>query len=363
MNQEIINLLKAAVECSVFLSPTDPGLSYEEILEVGKRAGFLDGEVADAARHAGDPARGYKRIIPDATTRQSWVFLFPEEPDYRNFVAFDFAISELNARVRADSMAKAQLERSLVVERALAAGIPRNDIEVAITYQLFNEQLTEKDGVLRFAHNSGVHQLPSGTLEQLSRGHRAPMPKPVRARAYPIVKDIIGRRTDGRPLPVEALDAFAEQLDKLSYGHFRLWWKQMVAELRRGDALSSPVSVSVLAAALVEAALTFVVTHARNLNLGVFQSKDFDGNPRTWKIDDLVRSAASGSDSAILDLQTKNRAETLIRSRQRIHAGRMLSEFPTGAPDIRPEEARDAKATADQVVRRVLDWLQRYPPA
>jgi len=39
----------------------------------------------------------------------------------------------------------------------------------------------------------------------------------------------------------------------------------------------------------------------------------------------------------------------------------MLSEFPGGPSDLRPEEARDAKSTADLVVRRVLDWLQKYP--
>jgi hypothetical protein len=53
MNQEIISLLKAALECSIYLNPTDPGLSYEEILEVGKRLGFQAGEVGDAARYAG----------------------------------------------------------------------------------------------------------------------------------------------------------------------------------------------------------------------------------------------------------------------------------------------------------------------
>jgi hypothetical protein len=362
MNQEIIRLLKAAVECSVFLNPTDPGLSYQEILEVGKRSGFLDGEVADAARHAGEPSHNTRRIIPDRQTRQSWVVLFHEDPEYRNFAAFDFVFAQLNTRVRTDGVAKAQLMRELIVERALAAGISRNDIELAITYQIFTGQLAEQHGVLRFSHNSGVHELPSETLNSLARVHRAPDRKEFRARTHPIVKDIIERRTDGRAQSVEPLDAFSEQLDKLNYGAFRLWWKQTVLELRQGDPHSSPVSVCVLAAALVEGALTFVVNHARNLNLGVFRSSDFEREPKTWKIDDLVRSAASGSDSAILDQQTKTRAETLIYNRQRIHAGRMLADFPAGVPDIRPEEARDAKATADQVVRRILDWLQRYPP-
>lgn len=189
MNQEIINLLKTAVECSVFLSPTDPGLSYEEILEVGKRAGFQAGEVGDAGA--------------------------------RN----------------------AQLERSVVIERALANGIPRKDIEVAFTYQILAGLLTEKDGFLRFSSNSGVRGLPSTQREAHSRVQLTR--KAGRARMYPIVQDIIERRTDGRQKSAEPLDAFADLLDKLGYGAFRLWWAQTVAELRRADAHSSPVSVSV----------------------------------------------------------------------------------------------------------------------
>jgi hypothetical protein len=64
-----------------------------------------------------------------------------------------------------------------------------------------------------------------------------------------------------------------------------------------------------------------------------------------------------------LDRQTKNLADGLILTRQRIHAGRMLSEFPRGMPDLRPEEAREARAVAERVVRQVLDWLDRYPAA
>jgi hypothetical protein len=136
----------------------------------------------------------------------------------------------------------------------------------------------------------------------------------------------------------------------------------MVSELRQTNPQSSPVAALVLAAALVEAALTFVVRHARKLGLGVLASKDFEGNPRTWKIDDLVASASRGGDTSILDVSTRQRAESLIQARQRIHAGRMLADFPTGgAPDLRPDEARDARATAEAVVRRVLDWLAKYP--
>jgi hypothetical protein len=362
-NQDILNLLNAAIECSVFLSPTDPGLTYQELFEVGKRAEYLDGEVRDAAFRAGERVPRSDKLIPDKTTLHMWNFLEREEPELRNFDAFDFVFSELNIRVRTDGMANAQIARNILVERAISKGIPQRDIEAAITYQIMAGQLTDKNGFIRFSHNTGVRELPSETLAKLNLHRGAPRQKTVRIRALPIVKDIIERRTDGRPQSVEAFDAFAEQLDRLNYGHFRLWWKQSVAELRQLDPHSCPVAVAVLAAALIEGALTFVVEHARSRGLGVFRSKSFDSDPRTWKIDDLVASAASGSESAILDLQTKARAETLIRTRQRIHAGRMLSEYPAGLPDLRPEEARDAKATAEQVVRRILDWLQKFPPA
>ena len=181
----------------------------------------------------------------------------------------------------------------------------------------------------------------------------------------PHVRDVVQRRADGRPQSVEPLAAFAEQLEKLGYGRFRMWRNQTVAELGRTDPNSSPLSALVLAAALVEGVLTFVVKHAQSLGLGVFGSTDFTRDPKTWKIDDLVASAARGGDTTILDLQTKNRADGLIRTRQRIHAGRMLTEFPTGVaePDLRPEEALEAKAVSEQVVRSVLDWLAKYSPA
>jgi hypothetical protein len=352
--QEITKFLRAALECSVYLAPNDPGLTREELFEIGKRIGLQDGEIGDALQGVTTEYMGVKRLLPDVSTTMAWAtYLHNEEPEYRNFNAFDFVVSALNARVRADGEMKAQIERSLVVENAVARGIPQNEIEAAITIQIMTSELTEKGGVLRFKHGGARGQLPSELRAQYAaRGQ--PIRSGARARVYPIVKDVIERRADGRPKHTEPLDAFADELDKLGYGRFRLWWKQTVAEVRRGDTQSSPVSVSVLAAALVEGALTFVVKHARALGLGVLGSKSFEQNERTWRIDDLVSSAAAGRESAILDANAKNRAEKLIRTRQRIHAGRMLSDFPSGVPDLRLEEAREAKETAELVVHGLI---------
>jgi hypothetical protein len=245
-----------------------------------------------------------------------------------------------------------------LVARARAQGIPELAIEAALTILVMSEGLLEEHGDLRLRYPDAPS--PKGQLDQAEARHTAPRNE-TRDKIYAVVKDIVDRRTDGRPSSAEALDAFAGQLDKLGYGPFRPWWVQTVSELRRLDSSHSPVATCVLAAALVEGALTFMVKHARSLDLGVFASKDFDRDPKSWKIDDLVASAASGSSSAILDGSTRNRTDRLIKTRQRIHAGRMLSEFPAGVPDLRPEEARDAGPTVELVVRSVLDWLEKYP--
>lgn len=213
---------------------------------------------------------GWKRFMPDRATGTTWSFLFAEEPEYRNFAALDFVVSELNYRVRSEGARGAQLERVVIIERGSAGGLNVHDIQVAITYMVVAELLTEKNGFLKFAHNGGVRQLPSETRDAISRD---PMRKPLRERVYLIVKDIIERRSDGRPRSVEALDAFAEQLNKLGFGMFRIWWVQTAAELRRSDSQTTPVATCVLAAALVEGALTFVVKHARSRGLVFFDPR------------------------------------------------------------------------------------------
>jgi hypothetical protein len=363
--REVVQILQAAIEASVYIAPTEPGLNAAELSEVGKRIDLKEGEIGDAmpqvaTQHFG--GRDRRLLLNEALWHMPGHLIFGEDPDLRNPAAFDFVVAQLNDLSREVGAGRAQLDRRILVDRAQSQSLPRHEVEVAITLMLLSDQLIEKDGVLRFKNTqSGQRPLPSDGLNQAGRTNIRHS-KAARSRVMPHVRDVIERRTDGRPPAAEPLAAFTEQLERLGYGHFRLWWNQTVAELGRTDPNGSPLSALILAAALVEGALTFVVKHAQTLGLGVFGSSDFTRDPKTWRIDDLVASAARGGEAAILDLQTKTRADGLVLSRQRIHAGRMLSEFPKGVPDLRPEEARDAKAVAEQVVRRILDWLEKYPP-
>ncbi len=363
--QQVNSFLVAALECSFYAAPETPGLTYNELLEAGRRYGLQNGEINDSLPDVTDVYYGSspeQKLLPKKGSPINFqYFVFREEPEFRDIRAFDFVYQEWRDGSRAHGRGQVQLEYNVLVERAVNAGVSRSAIQTAIAILVFTETFSKEAGVLRPNHVFNDITLPSESFNRnLSMGNRPTIINAVRAAANPIVRDIIARRNDGRLLAIEPLDAFANELEKLGYGHFRLWWQQLVGEVRLISSQTAPVAVTVLYAALVEGALTFVVGHARKLQLGTLGSKTFDGSPTTWKIDDLVTSAAAGKDSAILDATSRQRADLLIRTRQRIHAGRMLSEFPGGPPDLRPEEARDAKTTAELVVRRVLDWLQRF---
>ena len=362
MNRDLDKLVQEALQCSIYAAPKAPGLTHAEILEVGKRLGYREGELDDAIRYALQTEH-VERFFGDAKLRlkgNPWLcdFLLTDDPDYRNVEAFDYVSKELTGLARTVGVRAAKIDRAVLVERAKAYSLPAHDVEVAITHMVLATHLSEAKGVLTLGQQ-WREQTASEQLAQTGGIHRRH--NELREKLLPIVRDVVQRRDDGRPAAAEPFDAFAEQLSNLGFKPFQLWWRQTVAELQRLDPSVNPVSSAVLSAALVEAGLTFVVKHARSLGLGVFKSKDFDGEPKSWKIDDLIKSAATGGESAVIDQSTKVRAEELCRTRQRIHAGRMLSDHPSGPTDLRPEEARDAKATAELVVRRVLDWLRKYP--
>ena len=149
--QKVSEFVRAALECSVYIAPRDPGLAYDELLEIGKRLGYQEGEIGDALPGATAPAYfGNRRLQP--ARNPLWLeFHIGMDPEYRNVAAFDFVGSELGALVRSLGVRKARIERSALIARALAKGLPERDVEAAITIMILGEHLVEEAGVVRFA--------------------------------------------------------------------------------------------------------------------------------------------------------------------------------------------------------------------
>jgi hypothetical protein len=62
--QEIISFLKMALECSVLIDPLHPGLTFQELSEIGERAGYLDGEINDALARVATGTSRSRLILP-----------------------------------------------------------------------------------------------------------------------------------------------------------------------------------------------------------------------------------------------------------------------------------------------------------
>lgn len=358
---ELEDFVKEALECSVYAAPREPGLTYEEIHIVATQRGFKKGELDDALRRVRlDSEDG--RLLPDTSCVRA-DFIIDYVPELRSPAAFDFIFTSLKDLAREVGKVDAWATRQHLVARGVAGGHKEHDLEVAISSFLLGEWLEKQDekGLRLSAFRAG-HLPPIQQVRQ--NGGQLQIARPTVQRTFEAVKDVVARRNDGRPRHPEPLEAFSEALDKLGHGRFRMWWTQTVAELRLTNHSHTPMTACVLAAALSEGALVFVVGYASKLNLGPMGSTDFKNtSSTTWKFEDLIKSASQGGQNAILDRKVQDRALQLNRARQRIHAGRLMADTPTGPiPDARPEEARDAVATAEQVVRKILDWLEAHPP-
>ncbi|MCC6901249.1 MAG: hypothetical protein IT377_19910 [Polyangiaceae bacterium] len=352
------NFVTAALEVSIYVAPRDHGLTVAEMVQLGSLLGLHEGEIHDAVKvaHRGIDARGGRLCLNQDGVTHLADFLFEADPDPRNWRAFEFIHVHLRQLARRVQQVNARVERSVLVAHGEREGLRRHDLDVAITLMLLTAQLDERDGALGYVRGREAYALPSVQVEQ-RQGDRAfpARRKEWLAKVLPLIPDVLARRTDGRPVSIEPLDAFAERLTALGHSPFAVWWRQTVSELRLADPARMPITITVLAASLAEASLALVVKTAQSS--GGSMTKNLPDPPKQWKFDQLAKAAKTGP-NPILDEPLFQRCMMLNEIRQRIHAGRLLERNPEGPhPDTRPEEARDAKAILDALLRRLLDWL------
>jgi len=359
MEGGVDDFIRAAVECALLSSPRDPGLTLDELLEVGERAGYRPGQLRDAvSRVRLSQRRGSRLLYLERTgALLSADFNTALDPEPRNVEAFDFVRQVLQELADEVGETQAKLPRDILVERGVQTGLTRSDLEVALTVTIRDGILVQTEDVVSHARHQLRYILPSAQIAQYAHHERYVSDASTVAQVRPLVEDAVARRSDGRPLSMNPLAAFADRLEALHHGRFRAWWLQKHGELRLLDPSLQPVAVTVLAASLAEAALTFVVPRAAAA--GLMRLVD-PNKPRSWRFVDLIKGAKSGDPAVrpLLDERTALRCLDLNDARQRIHAGFLIDAPVSGPiPDLRPEQARDALQTTETLVRKVLDWL------
>lgn len=365
--ERLKGLFILALEASVYVDAENSGLTPVELEEVGKQWGLQPGEINDGLG-AIPTEFGADRFKLFDLNHYSGLQNFDWElvPDYRDVRAFEFVHRELRNVIASIGERSAAIDRSVLLTRAQQANIDRNNVAVALRFLQFSEVIDiGDDGLVRYRPGRHEGDLPSERLAKIAAMKRYPggnvsLKRPDLAKMLPIVRDVMSRRVDGRHPNTDALAAFAKKLDDLGYGRFRLWWDQLVAELERTHVATNPAGAIVLAAAIAEGALLFVVSRAQKTGL---MTKIDLSKPQSVRFPELARATKTGTAGvdAIFTQDVLTDCEALNRNRQRIHAGSLLLEHPTGdIPDLRPEEAQRAIQTVRVAVRQILDWLEKH---
>lgn len=351
---EVIKFVKRALEASVYVAPKEPGLSKRELIETGSRHRLAAGEIEDAIRGSGAEYDGMTYTLDRASAQNLIEFSREWDGDPRNLEAFEFVLNTFEQLVRKEGATRAAIDRSVLVAQASSQNLVEHDVEVAITAYLSNGVLEERgDGTLRrhrvYASPCSQRMQRSTTIERDSL-----------VEVIPTVRDVIARRSDGRYPKSEPTQAFASFLGKTKNSQYMLWWEHTRNELARADAGLMPTCVTLLAAALAEGALTFIGQEVRKTGESM-TGTTLEKELKHWKFQDLTKEAKRGSRPILSDTLAK-RCDELNENRQRIHVGRFLqAQTPPKKLDIRPEEARAAKETLDQLLRAILDWFALRP--
>ena len=90
--------IREAIECSVYLSPRDIGLTPAELQEAASQAGYRPGEVGDALgqrRYVGGKCCPNDNEVGLPMGLLSTDFNFPFTPDLRDWKVFEFVRQEL----------------------------------------------------------------------------------------------------------------------------------------------------------------------------------------------------------------------------------------------------------------------------
>ena len=182
-HQALASLLREAVECSIYLAPDAPGLTPQELIEVGSRLGYQEGEISDAlAWPLAHIEMRNGRYLPSIGVMMIYLhFHQTEEPDYRPIAALNFLYAQLGELAKSVGIRNARIERAVVAERAVQQGIQRLDVDAAIALSVLCDVMVEQDGMVRFNPQKGTWPSPDEQRNQpQGQAHRSVIQRPER---------------------------------------------------------------------------------------------------------------------------------------------------------------------------------------
>lgn len=358
--REVSRWLEGVLLASVFADPESPGLSHAELEELAKQRGYGAGELQDAISKCvrNEPTRE-GRYLPSSLMAGTRLIDFNKihAGDPRNIEAFKFVCTSFQEAERHAGRDNAKLPRDVLVDRAAQKGLDGHAVQVACASYILAEQIAPQPD-RDLLHWRGMYAHPKDQQRRRVTEHHPVTP------VLGVVRDIVARRTDGRPKSGDPFKAFADKLEQLGYPNNRIWWNQTVREATTLNPLEAPTAVLVLSAALGEGALSFLVRYARKATNGAaFGSNTFDeGQPKkNWSLEALAK-AAKHDTAQVIDQLLMEQCIRLNEDRQRIHGARYIDTAvdPTKIA-TKDHEAEAALQTVKRLVSKIVEWIAAHP--
>jgi hypothetical protein len=196
--QEVSTYINAVFEASIFLNPASPGLSLKEALEAARRGGYQEGEsLKEISQIVPDFLNSSdRRLVPTSKVFAAWGnFNVPQNPDFRNVLAFEFLhweLRKLDWELKGygslDESSASGVSRNVLVGRAVSKDLPKLDVEAAITLWVVGGYIIEHDGLLRYANGRSSDISPG---EKLRAGDGLEFRDEIRVRAHAIIASLV----------------------------------------------------------------------------------------------------------------------------------------------------------------------------
>jgi len=167
-----------------------------------------------------------------------------------------------------------------------------------------------------------------------------------------LVRVVVAARSGNASPASPPTQRFFLFLRKQGWEAFASWWALTVRELET-TADYAPTATTVLAGALLEAALVAIAGPARAAN--EWRQEWLEKDPQEWQLKALIKQAESAQTFSQTDAEL---ARTLASLRNRIHAGRFST---AGRPPFAPQytnahEAKIARLHLDLLITKILEW-------
>jgi hypothetical protein len=348
VNEEAERCFRQTLVAALLVKPLDPGLTLKEMEEVVTQSGFS----VPVARDVLPGLFRARNVLPDrmVSLKQEdlWNVFRHFDNDYPEELFPLEAVRELaRAFDELDRDMSKPKAKSLAILEAKCANQSGEAVQRALGFMLALKTVKAVDG--GFIRQGDFE----GEIRPQATEGKHPWIKPV-LQLKSIVELVLARRDGVGHTTESPVDRFGRFLKKQGWLEFARWWAMSTQEMRTlGE--HHPIASTVLAGALLEAALVAIAAPAKEA--GQWNQGWLNDPPQKWQMHKLIQQAESAGTFNSSDMHM---ATTVAEFRNRIHAGQFSPTWR--GPFVMPHtDAHQARITHDNL-EHLLERILRWPP-